>query len=431
MSSEQPDNIPSNFSPCLNGMATSDGTVNEAAAIRVSAVTGGTSFAVATGDRSPDVSFGLVLKGVLWNKKVLTVSMLPPIEIPGVVQAIIEIASRWTENLGLQFQFLNSPDRQADIRIKFTEKGAFWSMVGTNSSATSASGASMNLGFDHNTINNRKEVERLILHEFGHALGLAHEHQNQQLSFNMGAAVNYFQRNGLGHLSPSAIQKQFEQYKESEIDDRSSRYDVDSIMLYSFPPEIASPTKYNYQLSKTDLETVQKLYPAEQHFLPARTGMEIEVDGDHLTAYYLFGEDEGLFYFRAEKAGKYKINVTSQTGDNVVDPYAKIPVFLSAPASGESDQPTQSLVDIGLLNSSLLFGTSFVVYPEATDGDDRKPADQPLADSELVVEMNGKEPPNTSKIVNIPSRGWYYIKTRISEPKGQEPCRFVLSVNSA
>src|SRR5688572_18613205 len=78
-----------------------------------------------------------------------------------------EQAGWWSEQANLRFEFDNSPN--AEIRISFDPNDGAWSYVGTDCRGIPANEATMNLGFmDGGT----------TAHEFGHAIGLAHEHQN-------------------------------------------------------------------------------------------------------------------------------------------------------------------------------------------------------------------------------------------------------------
>jgi hypothetical protein len=100
-----------------------------------------------------------------------------------------------------------------------------------------------------------------VLHEFGHALGLVHEHlsPNATIPWNLPKLFDYYRRtNGWDEA----------QTRTQVIDrmkvDRVTRFDRDSIMLYHFPAELTtdgSSTPWNTELSPTDKTFIAQLYP--------------------------------------------------------------------------------------------------------------------------------------------------------------------------
>ena len=98
----------------------------------------------------------------LWPKNKLRVFFM---SVSGREVEIMQWANMWSQYADITFErtyfvFLS------DIRIGFDSSDGAWSYIGTDSSGK---WKTMNLGFiDQGT----------VLHEFGHALGLIHEHQS-------------------------------------------------------------------------------------------------------------------------------------------------------------------------------------------------------------------------------------------------------------
>jgi hypothetical protein len=109
-------------------------------------------------------------------------------------EKIANVASQWSNYANIRFDFGRDPATgkfrswstddagfQSDIRIAFDARG-YWSVVGTESrdpKIIAPNEASMNFeGFDQGTPDS---WEGTVRHEFGHSLGLEHEHQHPVL----------------------------------------------------------------------------------------------------------------------------------------------------------------------------------------------------------------------------------------------------------
>ena len=133
-------------------------------------------------------------------------------------------ASWWTEHANLQFEVGDDPD--AEIRIPFNPGDGAWSYIGTDATSIPKNQPTMNLGFlDGGT----------AAHEVGHAIGLAHEHQNPAggIEWNEDIVIrdlsgppNYWNEAQIRH---NVLNK----YSINQI--RGTEFDPDSIMLYFFP----------------------------------------------------------------------------------------------------------------------------------------------------------------------------------------------------
>lgn len=142
------------------------------------------------------------------------------------------------------------------VRISFDKNGGSWSMVGM-SHFFSQDEFTMNFGWlDSGT----------IMHEFGHMLGLIHEHQvgfgksiewNEPLVYSW-AEVTY------GWDRETTYDNIIKKYDKSQIN--GTDFDSRSIMLYFFPPQLTLDKKGSHQnlrLSIVDVGFIMSLFPSK------------------------------------------------------------------------------------------------------------------------------------------------------------------------
>jgi hypothetical protein len=118
-----------------------------------------------------------------------------------------------------------------------------------------------------------------VIHEFCHAFGMLHEHQNNlpdpndpskknPIVIDVGSVINYYKQNGMTEEDAKAnVIDVYDCDKDpKECDYMGSRFDPDSIMLYALPDDWImkgheNPTRPNFKLSQTDIEWLKKVYP--------------------------------------------------------------------------------------------------------------------------------------------------------------------------
>ena len=135
-----------------------------------------------------------------------------------------EQAAWWTAHANLSFDFNDAPD--AEIRIAFDPDDGAWSYIGTDNRSIPTNQPTMNLGFmDGGT----------TAHEFGHAIGLGHEHQNPAGGIQWNEPVVMQSLSGPpNNWDPDTIRHNvLSKYAVSQI--RGTQFDPKSIMLYFFP----------------------------------------------------------------------------------------------------------------------------------------------------------------------------------------------------
>jgi hypothetical protein len=248
-----------------------------------------------------EVSRAISLLGKLWiNGSKLHVRFL---EGTPAQQAIVkEQALWWTQHANLTFEFDNAPN--ADIRITFNSSDGAWSYLGTDAKGIPANQATMNLGFlDGGT----------AAHEFGHAIGLAHEHQNPAGGIEWNEEVVLRELSGSPNFwNPDQIRfNVLNKYTAEQV--RGTEFDRDSIMLYFFPDTWVKSgvgTKKNDVLSKLDKEFIasEKAYPrvavqmVKLSINAAPTPAKIGVPGE-----------EDVFTFTVTSGGRHTIETGGQT----------------------------------------------------------------------------------------------------------------------
>jgi hypothetical protein len=207
-------------------------------------------------------SKGAILKDATWDKgETITVSFLDG--DPALQKRVREMAQRWTGPgmANLSIDFLNH--NNTDIRISFKNKGS-WSLLGTFCrDRTDKSLPTMNYGW-LTPDSTDDSLRRVVLHEFGHALGFIHEHQNPLNSIEWNRDAVIAELSGPpNNWSPEDIEiNMFDQPSPSEV--FGTPVDKSSIMMYPIP---SSWTKdgfsvgLNTELSSKDRELAKQVYP--------------------------------------------------------------------------------------------------------------------------------------------------------------------------
>ena len=95
--------------------------------------------------------------------------------VTSVQERVAAIAKEWEAVANLRLDVV--ADGTSEIRVSFAEKGFSWSTVGTDALTVPRTEPTMNFGWLEPETSTR-EYQRVVRHEFGHALGMIHEHQN-------------------------------------------------------------------------------------------------------------------------------------------------------------------------------------------------------------------------------------------------------------
>lgn len=180
---------------------------------------------------------------------------------PAVQEKVKKYAKQWADHANINIVFPDSGD--ADVRISF-DPGGSWSQVGTMAlGVTNQSKPTMNFGWlDANTADD--EYSRVVLHEFGHALGCIHEHQHPAggIKWNKPAVYEYYKKQG---WDKDRVDRNIFQTYDENLLRRTAEVDRASIMMYPIPKELlddpSQEVGWNRDLSKTDKDFIGELYP--------------------------------------------------------------------------------------------------------------------------------------------------------------------------
>jgi hypothetical protein len=221
---------------------------------------------------------------------------------------VMEQAGWWSAHANLRFQFVpfegpgTVPD--ADIRIAFDERDGAWSWIGTDCKHVPQNEPTMNLGFMHGGT---------AAHEFGHAIGLGHEHQNpaggiewneEVVIRDLSGPPNYWSEEQIRH---NVLNK----YSANQI--RGTTFDPDSLMLYWFP---ASWTKNGMSSQGNEtLSGMDKAFIAGAQAYPkVQTDVvELTVNARLRTVAHIGKPgEEDLFFFKS-RGGRHLVETRGPT----------------------------------------------------------------------------------------------------------------------
>jgi hypothetical protein len=166
------------------------------------------------------------------------------------------IKERFEPYINLKFIFVQ-PSEDANIRIGFKPKVS-WSLVGTDCFYMQTGPDIPKILQKQVTLNFGWFDVGTVMHEFGHALGMIHEHQNPNenpIRWDLQAVYNWALRTQ-GWDQITANSQIIVPYNSDMIN--GSNFDPESIMLYFFPASITSTvpkkgTRQNLRLSIRDV----------------------------------------------------------------------------------------------------------------------------------------------------------------------------------
>lgn len=147
--------------------------------------------------------------------------------------------NKWAPYVNLKFEFIADP-KNADVRVGVDRDSANgWAFVGTDSKEFSDDPVHVSIG----TKAPKFYVEDTITHEWGHVLGLKHEHQHPYRKLEQPTFENTPRLPDNGSITVAP-------------------YDKNSIMHYTFKLDSeGKPVHVDQSISEEDKKFVSSLYP--------------------------------------------------------------------------------------------------------------------------------------------------------------------------
>jgi hypothetical protein len=247
----------------------------------------------------------------LWeNGRTLRVTFIDG--VTDVKSKVAAIAKEWEAVANLKLDFVTSGT--SEIRVSFADKGFSYSSVGTDALTAGKTEASVNFGWlEPNT--DLREYQRVVRHEFGHALGMIHEHQNPaaqgQIPWDKPKVYAYYAQQGWSHDDVDS--NIFEVYTEDSTN--HTTFDPTSIMEYAVPDSLTIGSYaigWNTELSSADIDFMKRQYPK------GSTGtVELTVGGARTSADLSVGGEVDTYHFDVPTAATH-IMSTEGPSDTVL-----------------------------------------------------------------------------------------------------------------
>ncbi len=175
-------------------------------------------------------------------------------------QKVFACAEEWENYADIHFSKVSSGN--SEVRILFGQDG-HWSYIGTDNRSIDACAETMSLELTDQTA--ATEIRRVALHEFGHVLGMQHEHQQplSSIPWKTSAVYAYYAQQD---WTRDEVDQQVLDKNTTESS-QYTNFDATSIMEYPVSATLTTngySIGWNTQLSSADKSFISLMYSSNR-----------------------------------------------------------------------------------------------------------------------------------------------------------------------
>lgn len=183
--------------------------------------------------------------------------------ITRIKEIIYDAARTWELYANIKFTFVDEWER-ADIRVELLVISNSMDIYGHSTIGQACGKLPMHkptMLFKFGSLVEDVDIRYVALHEWGHSLGMIHEHSSP------ACPIMWDRRAVLNHCNGDEIKAEVDYFQE-DSSPQYSPFDPESIMIYKLPPHLMLhnyiKTNPGSDLSDIDKEWASKIYPKTQ-----------------------------------------------------------------------------------------------------------------------------------------------------------------------